>query len=89
MRGLNPWPSATCRLDGKTLKIHTSRVGGETNAAPGTVVNVNPFTVACGDHTSLELLEVQYEGGKRMDAAQFLRGHAVPLGTVLTGKEDA
>lgn len=83
VRGLNPWPSANCLLDGKTLKVHQSRVGGVTDAAPGTVVSVSPFAVACGDGYTLELIEVQYEGSKRMAAADFLRGHAVMVGTVL------
>ena len=31
----------------------------------------------------LELLEVQYEGAKRMAGVDFLRGHAVKIGRVL------
>lgn len=83
VRGLNPWPSASCLLDGKTLKVHQSRVGSATDAAPGTVVSVAPFAVACGDGNTLELIEVQYEGSRRMAAADFLRGHPVAVGTVL------
>lgn len=83
VRGLNPWPSAACRCQGKMLKIHTARPASGTNAAPGTVVSVAPLTVACGDGTSLELVEVQYEGGKRMPAADFLRGHPMQVGDPL------
>lgn len=85
VRGLNPWPSATCQLDGKTLKIHRSRVAAPLDAvaSPGTVMGTSPLVVACGEGTALELCEVQYEGGKRMAAADFLRGHAVPVGAVL------
>ena len=80
VRGLNPWPSASTRFGGKTLKIHRARTGGETEAMPGTIVMANPFTVACGGRSTLELLEVQYEGGKRMAGADFLRGHAAEIG---------
>ncbi len=83
VRGLNPWPSASTRLGGKTLKVHRSRIGEETEAVPGTVIKLNPFTVSCGGKTSLELLEVQYEGGRRMAGSDFLRGHAVEIGRVL------
>lgn len=81
VRGLNPWPSAVCRFAGKALKVHRSRVGdGKTDERPGTVVKLDPFTVACGEGTTLELLEVQYEGAKRMPAADFLRGHPAHVG---------
>lgn len=84
VRGLNPWPSASCLLDGKTLKVHRSRVAAGGNAAaPGTVVSAAPLVVACGGGTALELCEVQYEGGRRMAAADFLRGHPLPAGTVI------
>lgn len=83
VRGLNPWPSAVCRCQGKTMKVHAARPAGNTNAAPGTVVSVSPLTVACGEGTALELVEVQYEGGKRMPAADFLRGHPMMVGEPL------
>ena len=82
VRGLNPWPSASCLLGGKTLKIHRTSLGEEVEGEPGEVVSLDPFTVCCGSG-SLILLEVQPEGGKRMGAADFLRGHPVALGTVL------
>lgn len=82
VRGLNPWPSASTRLGGKTIKIHRSHVGGPTDAMPGTVIKLSPFTVACGGGSTLELLEVQYEGAKRMAGVDFLRGHAVKIGHV-------
>ena len=83
VRGLNPWPSASCCLHGKSMKVHKSEIGGETDAAPGTVCALDPLSVACGDGKSLRLLEVQYEGKQRMKAADFLRGHAVTLGEPL------
>ncbi len=75
VRGLHPWPGAVVMFEGKRLKIHRTCVGSPCSAAPGVVVNTDPVTVACGDNTSLVLLEVQYEGGKRMAATDFFRGH--------------
>ena len=81
VRGLHPWPIATVRSEGKTLKIHRTRVGGTTLEAPNTVIAKKPLTVACGEHTSLEILEVQAEGGRRMAAEDYLRGHDIPVGS--------
>ena len=86
VRGLNPWPSAVCSIGGRPLKIHRSREGGACAGQPGTIVKVEPFTVACGEGTSLELLEVQAEGAKRMAAADFLRGHPLKIGVRLETK---
>ena len=38
------------------------------------------LAIACGDGRLLRVLELQGEGGKRMAAADYLRGHPVPLG---------
>ena len=40
-------------------------------------------SVFCGDGKPVIITEVQYEGKKRMKAADFLRGHPIPDGTVL------
>ena len=83
VRGLNPWPSAQCRLHGKVLKVHASAVGVQTDQPVGTVTALDPLSVACGDGITLRLLEVQYEGSKRMQASDFLRGHAVAVGEII------
>ena len=84
VRGLNPWPSAVCKCLGKTMKVHkTTPSPMRTDAPVGTVVATAPLTVACGGGTAVELLEVQYEGGKRMPSADFLRGHPMNVGDVL------
>ena len=83
VRGMNPWPVATCRVDGKAMKVFVSRVGEATDAAPGTVVCGQPLTVACGDGLTLILDEIQAEGSRRMAAADYLRGHPIAVGTNL------
>lgn len=80
IRGLNPWPSATCEADGKKLKIHAGKVGIGCNAPAGTVICQDPFTVACGEGTSLRLTQVQAEGGRRMTAEEYFRGHPLTAG---------
>lgn len=81
IRGLSPWPVATTTFDGKTLKIHQSRLSDEKGTQAGSVKNEkgNPLVV-CGDGLCVELCQVQYEGGKRMAAADFFRGHHLTKG---------
>ena len=86
IRGLNPWPSAYTKLNGKTLKIWRAAVeaGGDAKDA-GKVVTANKkeLKIQTGDGI-LSLLEVQLEGKKRMDIEAFLRGYEVMEQTILT-----
>ena len=82
VRGMNPWPVATCGVSGQRLKVFKSRVGETVTATPGTVVSTNPLAVACGDGRALVLEEVQAEGARRMPAADFLRGHPLMVGAM-------
>ena len=84
IRGLNPWPIALTSLAGERLKVFAAEpVSGK--GAPGAVLEADPkkgLTVACGEG-ALKLTEIQLVGGKRMKATDFLRGHAVEIGTKL------
>ena len=84
IRGLSPWPVALTTLDGARLKVYAAQpVSGA--GRPGEVLESDPkkgFVIACGAD-ALRLDEVQLVGGKRMKSADFLRGHAVPRGTIL------
>jgi methionyl-tRNA formyltransferase len=71
IRGLQPWPGAHTTFRSNTFNIWKSRVASAT-LSPG---ELNPRgLVGCGEGTALELLEVQQEGRKRMDAKTFLNG---------------
>lgn len=85
VRGLNPWPSAYTKLDGKTMKIWKAAVLPEdTDAAAGTVASVSKTEISVQTGKGqLVLQEVQLEGKKRMDCGAFLRGADVEKGTVL------
>ena len=84
IRGLNPWPVALTTLDGARLKVYAAQpVDGK--GKPGEVLVSDAkkgLIVACGAG-ALALEEIQLVGGKRMKSADFLRGHAVPKGTIL------
>ena len=82
IRGLNPWPSAYTKLQGKTLKIWKAEVLFEhSHDAPGQVVQVTKDSIVVQTGQGrLKILELQLEGKKRMDAASFLRGYALKEG---------
>ena len=81
VRGLVPWPYASMTLDGKTVKVYRTAVGGETALAAGKIAEAGKqgLAVACGDGRLLRILELQAEGGKRMAAADYLRGHPLQV----------
>ena len=71
------------------LKLHKAALTTvKSEKAPGTVVQAkDKLLVCCGDGLCIELIEIQLVGKKRMAAADFLRGHAIPAGTILTAGE--
>jgi methionyl-tRNA formyltransferase len=75
VRGLNPWPVATTELGGKWFKIH-STVIVEGSGAPGTILGLTKtgLRIACGEG-AVEIRTLQAEGGKRMAAPDYFRGH--------------
>lgn len=76
IRGLNPWPIAFTKFDGKKLKVFSCEiVSGNCGAAPGEIVADNTLTVACGDGNSVRFKDVLLEGSKRCDDKSFLLGH--------------
>ncbi len=75
VRGLSPWPVASSVYQGKRIKIYQTQVCGKESGEPGQVLPGKDFLVCCGQNTALKLMTVQYEGGKRMDGSDFLRGH--------------
>ena len=81
VRGLIPWPCASMTLDGRTVKVYRTAIGGETALAVGRIAEAGKqgLAIACGDGRLLRVLELQAEGGRRMAAADYLRGHPVQV----------
>ena len=82
VRAFDPWPGTFTTLDGAVLKV-LAAVLADGEGAPGAVLD-HALTVACGSG-ALRLTRVQAPGRAAMDAAAFLRGRVVPVGTVLGG----
>ena len=77
VRGMNPWPVATTELGGKRFKVYaTAILPDTTDAAPGTVLGLTKtgLKMACGGGV-VEIRILQAEGGKRMAAPDYFRGH--------------
>lgn len=86
IRGSNPWPGSFTTLpdSAEPLKVHAARVVEAAEACPvaGTVVAASGrqgLVIATGKGL-LELLEVQAQGGKRLQAKDYLSGHPLPVG---------
>ena len=77
IRAFNPFPGATGNFAGASVKLWTaSVVNAPTAAAPGDILAANSsqgVLVACGDGV-LRVTELQKPGGKRLPAAEFLKG---------------
>ena len=75
VRGLHPWPVATMELKGKKFKVHETRVV-EGKGEPGEILGLTKtgLVIACGEG-AVEIRSLQAEGGKRMAAPDYFRGH--------------
>ena len=79
VRGLHPWPVATMELQGKTFKVHKTKVV-EGSGNPGQLLGLTKtgLVIACGEG-AVEVQSLQAEGGKRMNAPDYFRGHPLEL----------
>jgi len=86
IRGLTPWPGAFCFYNGKRIKIYRAcQKPIVTMESPGMVLKgfSNELTVATGMH-ALVIQELQGDSGKRLSIQDFLRGHPILPGALLT-----
>ena len=82
VRGLIPWPVATAELGGKRFKIfRVEPTEKTTGKAPGTLLALDKkgLEIACGGGNVVRIAELQAEGGKRMRAADYFRGHPIEI----------
>ena len=75
VRGLHPWPVATMELQGKKFKVHATKIV-PGSGVPGEILGLTRtgLVIACGDG-AVEVTSLQAEGGKRMAAPDYFRGH--------------
>ncbi len=88
VRGLYPIPKAFTFYQGKQLKIcRTLITDDKTTKNAGCIISAdkNSFSVACGEGTVLNVLEIQAEGKKQMNVSDYLRGNTIDAGVILGG----
>jgi methionyl-tRNA formyltransferase len=82
VRALEPWPGAFFEARGERIRVHAAiDLPGPAGGVPGTVLD-DRLTVACGEGV-LRLLRLQRPGRAPLEAPAFLRGFAIPPGSVL------
>jgi methionyl-tRNA formyltransferase len=83
IRGLDPWPTAHAVLNGETIRLFKPAVvTAAVPDPPGTVIRADKagLLVATGE-ALLQVGELQRDGGKRLPAADFLRGYPIAPGS--------
>jgi len=91
IRGMNPWPSAYTKYEGKVLKIWEAEVAGNISELPninlsenyGKIYSFNKDIFIMCNNSVLKVLSLQLEGKKRMSAKDFLLGREIKQGYVL------
>ena len=88
VRAMTPWPSAYSFLNGRRLLIDAVLVASPTtNAAPGTVVSLDPLVVACGEG-ALDIRMLRPEGRRSMPPRAFRAGNPLEMGEVFSTSID-
>ena len=79
VRGLHPWPVATMQLQDQKSKVHATRIV-EGSGQPGEILGLTKtgLKIACGEG-AVEVISLQAEGGKRMAAPDYFRGHPLKV----------
>jgi len=87
VRAFNPFPVASFVHNGEVIKVWAAElVPGSTDAACGQILAEAPDGIAVAAMNSIvKLTELQRPGGKRLLAADFLRGFELQPGARLTG----
>jgi methionyl-tRNA formyltransferase len=80
IRAFDPWPGTFTTLAGIPLKILAAELATGAGMA-GTTLD-DALCIACGSQ-AIRLTKVQLPGRTALLADDFLRGHAVPAGTVV------
>src|SRR5262249_16394912 len=90
IRAMHPWPTAYAylyRAGQPPLRaiVHKAQaLGDPCQAAPGMIVvsanHPSALCVAAGEHTQVQIVELQPAGKRRMPAVEFLRGHRLQAG---------
>jgi methionyl-tRNA formyltransferase len=79
VRGLSPYPAAWTELNGKSYKIYALEISEKSiqGAAGSVQSNENGEILVQTGEGTINILELQLQGKKRMLAKDFLRGNKI------------
>jgi methionyl-tRNA formyltransferase len=84
VRGLQPWPLVSVRLDGHRYLLHRTAHDPQTAAAaPGAIVEAaGDRLVVATAHGTLQILQLQPEGRRVLSSREFLAGYRIRPGMI-------
>lgn len=85
VRALNPYPGAYTQYNGKLFKIYESKWNMDNNGVAGSIETDNKthLKIFCGEG-SIEVLQCQPEGKRKMSIEEFLRGTTIDTSSPLS-----
>jgi methionyl-tRNA formyltransferase len=86
VRALNPWPGTSLVIDGQRLKVKKARIRSDLQGNQGKIYERSGMLLLGTSQGALELLSVQWDGKKEVDASGFMnglkgKGQSLPLST--------
>ncbi|HVU28473.1 MAG TPA: methionyl-tRNA formyltransferase [Verrucomicrobiae bacterium] len=83
LRAFTPWPGIFTFLNGQLLKIWRAEILGKSGEAGAILSADKNGIVVAGGKDALRILELQREGGRKLNAQEFLAGHPLKSGEKL------
>lgn len=86
INGFQPWPVAFTTYKGENLKVYKAVISEtKLNGEVGEIIKVDKtgLYVNCNDHT-LIIKDAQFFGSKRMEISQYILGHEIEVGEILS-----
>jgi methionyl-tRNA formyltransferase len=85
VRAFNPFPICYTYLHDLLIKIWAVRLNeNKTNQQAGTIIAINKdsISVACGNHSIIDIIEIQLAGKSKTKISEFLLGHKINISDV-------
>ncbi len=76
VRAFSPFPGASFIHNEKLIKVYRTRINNSMNLDAGKILEKKDQLFVGCSNGSIEILEIQSEGRKKMNAAEFLRGYS-------------
>ena len=76
VRAFSPWPGAFFIHNEKMIKVFRTRIDSEMKLAAGKILETKNQLFIGSGNDSIEILEIQLEGHKKLSIIEFLRGYS-------------